>query len=75
MGLLKDMSAFKPAMTLSAQKPIESEADYENALSRIQNLMDVAPNTPESEELNRLATLVEAYEDQRYPIGLPNSTT
>lgn len=62
-------------MTLSAQKPIESEADYENALSRIQNLMDAAPNTPESEELNRLATLVEAYEDQRYPIGLPNSTT
>lgn len=62
-------------MTLSTQKTIETEADYENALTRITNLMDAAPDTPESEELDRLATLVEAYEDQRYPIGLLNSTT
>lgn len=62
-------------MTLSTQKTIETEADYENALARITNLMDAAPDTPESEELDRLATLVEAYEDQRYPIGLLNSTT
>jgi HTH-type transcriptional regulator/antitoxin HigA len=75
MGLLKDMPALKPNMTLSDQKPIESEADYENALSRIKKLMDAAPDTPESEELDRLATLVEAYEDRHYPIGLPNSTT
>lgn len=60
-------------MTLSTQKTIETEADYENALARI--TMDAAPDTPESEELDRLATLVEAYEDQRYPIGLLNSTT
>jgi len=62
-------------MTLSAQKSIESEVDYENALSRIQGLMDAAPNTSESEELDRLATLVEAYEDQHYLMGLPNSNT
>ncbi|WP_225907733.1 type II toxin-antitoxin system HigA family antitoxin [Leptolyngbya sp. BL0902] len=62
-------------MTLSAQKPIETEADYENALARINNLMDAAPDTPESEELDRLATLVEAYEDEHYPIGLPDSST
>ncbi|WP_199325191.1 hypothetical protein [Phormidium sp. FACHB-1136] len=62
-------------MTLSTQKTIETEADYENALARITNLMDAAPDTPESGELDRLATLVEAYEDQRYPIGLLNSTT
>ncbi|MBD2428833.1 transcriptional regulator [Phormidium sp. FACHB-1136] len=54
---------------------METEADYENALARITNLMDAAPDTPESGELDRLATLVEAYEDQRYPIGLLNSTT
>ena len=62
-------------MTLSTQKPIETEADYENALARITNLMDAAPDTPESEELDRLATLVETYEAKHYPIGLPDSAT
>jgi HTH-type transcriptional regulator/antitoxin HigA len=75
MGLLKDMSILEPAMTLSTQKPIETEADYENALARITNLMDAAPDTPESEELDRLATLVETYEAKHYPIGLPDSAT
>ncbi|WP_017302309.1 hypothetical protein [Nodosilinea nodulosa] len=50
-----------------------SEADYENALERIRTLMDAAPDTPELDELDRLATLVEAYEEQHYPIGLPDS--
>ena len=62
-------------MTLSTQKSIETEADYGNALARIQNLMDAAPDTPESEELDRLATLVEAYEDEHYPVGLPDCAT
>ncbi len=52
-----------------------SEADYENALERIRTLMDAAPDTPESEKLDRLATLVETYEDQHYPIGSPDSAT
>lgn len=53
-------------------EPIETEADYENALARIASLMDAAADTPESEELDRLATLVETYEDKHYPIGLPD---
>ena len=43
-------------------KPIKSEADYDSALAVIDNLMGAAPNTPESDELEILVTLAEAYE-------------
>jgi HTH-type transcriptional regulator / antitoxin HigA len=41
---------------------IESEADYEAALARIDALMDAEFGTAEGEELNVLADLVELYE-------------
>lgn len=53
-------------------EPIKTEADYENALERVSQFMDAKPNTAEEDELNVLATLVEAYEDQHYPMGCPN---
>lgn len=59
-------------MAQSTIKPIKTEADYEAALERISTLMDAAPNTPEEDELDVLATLVEVYEDQHYPINFPD---
>jgi len=53
-------------------KPIKTEADYQAALREIEQLLDAAPNTPASDRLEVLATLVEAYEDQAYPIPLPD---
>jgi len=49
-------------------KPIKTEQDYDNALSRIESLMDAKPNTPQMDELEVLTTLVEAYEAQYYAI-------
>ena len=49
-------------------KPIKSEADYDAALARIDDLMDAGPDTPEADEFEVLATLVEAYEAIRWPI-------
>ena len=53
-------------------RPIHTEADYEAALTEIKRLFDAAPNTPEGERLEVLATLVEAYEEQRYGISTPD---
>ena len=53
-------------------RPIRSEADYESALAEIEQLFDAKPGTPEADRLEILTTLVEGYEDQHYPIPLPD---
>lgn len=52
--------------------PIKNDTDYEAALAEIERLFDAAPGTPESERLEALVTLVEAYEDQNYDVPLPD---
>ena len=49
-------------------KPIKNESDYDVALERIDQLMDASKNTPEGDELEVLALLVEQYEASHYPI-------
>jgi HTH-type transcriptional regulator / antitoxin HigA len=56
----------------TAIKPIRSNEDYQSALLRIESLMDAEEGTPELDELEVLATLVELYEDQHFPIDLPD---
>ena len=53
-------------------KPIRSEAEYDKALAAIDRLMGAAPDTPESDRLEILVTLVEAYEARRWPIEAPD---
>lgn len=53
-------------------KPIKTEQDYQNTLSRIESLMIAKANTPEGDELDVLVTLVEAYERQHYALPLPD---
>jgi len=53
-------------------KIIKTEEDYHKALARIDELMDAEPNTPEGDELELLVTLVEFYEEKKYPIGMPD---
>jgi HTH-type transcriptional regulator/antitoxin HigA len=52
-------------------KPIRSEADYEANVARFETLIDAAPSTPEGDELEILASLIERYEDERFPIEAP----
>ena len=49
-------------------KLIKTEEDYGLVLSRIEDLMDAEANTPEADELELLATLIELYEDEHYVI-------
>jgi HTH-type transcriptional regulator/antitoxin HigA len=48
--------------------PIRTDADHAEAVRRIEALWDAAPGTPEDDELDVLATLVDAYEVKRWPI-------
>lgn len=49
-------------------RPIRTKRDYNNAIKRIGALMHAAPNTDEGEELDVLATLIDAYEANNFPI-------
>jgi HTH-type transcriptional regulator/antitoxin HigA len=53
-------------------KPIRSEADYEQALGEIEGLWGAASGTPKGDRLDVLATLIDAYEDEHYPIDPPD---
>jgi HTH-type transcriptional regulator/antitoxin HigA len=53
-------------------KPIRGEADYERALRRVEELWNSPEGSAESDELDILATLIEAYEREHYPIEFPD---
>jgi len=56
-------------------KPIRTEVDYRQARNRIEKLMSAEPGTPEGDELDVLATLVDAYEEKRFPMDAPDPVT
>ena len=53
-------------------KMIRTEKDYQDALERLHVLMDAAPASPAEEELELLSFLVEKYEEEHFPIDLPD---
>ena len=53
-------------------KPIKTESDYLNALNEIEKIIDAKKDTPEGDKLDILVTLVEAYEENNYPILPPD---
>ncbi len=53
-------------------KPIRNSSDQESALKRIEALMSARTDTTEGDELEVLATLVDAYEKEQYSIDAPN---
>jgi HTH-type transcriptional regulator / antitoxin HigA len=54
--------------------PIKTEEDYQNALKRVEQLMDARPGSQEGDELEVLATLVELFENEHFPIAMPSAT-
>lgn len=53
-------------------RPIRNARDHERALKRIQALMSAKPGTDDGDELDVLATLVDAYESKQFPIDTPD---
>ena len=53
-------------------KPIRTKADYEAALAAIERLWGARAGTPQGDRLDILATLVDAYESEHYPMDTPD---
>src|SRR5260370_16585198 len=53
-------------------RPIRSEADYEWALAKIEKLWGAPSASAEGDRLDVLATLIDAYETEHYPIDPPD---
>lgn len=53
-------------------KPIRTKKEYKAALKEIERLFNAEPGVPDGDRLDVLVTLVEAYEDEHYPIPLPD---
>ena len=53
-------------------KPIRSEKDYERALAEVEELWGAKSGTPKGDRLDILATLIEVYEAEHYPMDPPD---
>ncbi|MBI3247078.1 MAG: transcriptional regulator [Deltaproteobacteria bacterium] len=53
-------------------KPIKTDADHEAALAEIERLWGASLGTPAGDRLDILATLVDAYENEHYPMDPPD---
>lgn len=53
-------------------KLIKTEEDYKLALNRLEVIFDAPIGTPDSDEADVLALLVDEYEKQHYPIETPD---
>jgi HTH-type transcriptional regulator/antitoxin HigA len=54
-------------------KPIRTQADYEKALAEVERLWGAKSATPAGDRLDVLATLIDAYESEHYPMGSARS--
>ncbi len=52
--------------------PIRNEKDYQNALNRLEDIFDAKKGTEEGDELEILTILVDRYENEQFPIGMPD---
>ena len=53
-------------------KPIKTEQDYNQALERLEAIFDAKQGTAQGDELEILGILIERFEDEHFPIGLPD---
>ena len=59
-------------MTAIEIKPIRTKRDYEAALKDVERLWGAKAGTPEGDRLDVLATLIDAYETEHYPMDPPD---
>ena len=53
-------------------KVIKTDKEYQNALTRLEMIFDAKKGTKEGDELELLALLIDKYEQEKYPIDLPD---
>ena len=53
-------------------KPIKTENDYNEALVRLEEIFDAKTGSSEGDELEVLSILIDQYENEHFPIELPD---
>ncbi len=53
-------------------KPIRTKVDYNRALAKVDRLWGSKSGTPDGDRLDILATLIDAYESEHYPMDPPD---
>ena len=53
-------------------KPIRNEKDYQKALNRLELIFDAKKGTTKGDELEILSILIDQYENENFPIGMPD---
>jgi HTH-type transcriptional regulator / antitoxin HigA len=53
-------------------KIIKTDTDYQNALARLEIVFDAKKGSKNGDELNKIATLIELYENENYPLDVLN---
>lgn len=59
-------------MAATEIKPIRTKRDYDDALKEVERLWGAKSGTPEGDRLDVLATLVDVYEAEHYPMDPPD---
>jgi len=52
--------------------PIRNENDYQQALTRLEEIFDAKKGTESGDELEILSILIDQYENENFPIGMPD---
>src|SRR5690554_6656987 len=53
-------------------KPIRNEKDYQEALHRLEDIFDAKQGTKAGDELEILSILIDRYENENFPIEMPD---
>jgi HTH-type transcriptional regulator/antitoxin HigA len=53
-------------------KPIKTKRDYNQAIERLEIIFNAKSGSPEGDELEVLGILIDQYENENFPIGLPD---
>jgi HTH-type transcriptional regulator/antitoxin HigA len=53
-------------------KPIKTEKDCEQAMLRLESIFDAKKGTTKGDEQEILSLLIEKYEDEKFPLDLPD---
>lgn len=52
--------------------PIRNEKDYQKALKRLELIFDAKKGSEKGDELEILSILIDRYENENFPIGMPD---
>src|SRR5436189_5163006 len=68
-NMIKLMQQIFKQMTV---KTIKTKKDYTKAIEKLETIFDAKKGAAEGDELEVLSILIEKYEDEHFPIGLPD---